>query len=518
MTQTARPISSLSLLAAIARRPETLLFLPLLPLAAFWAWGETALIAAAFGLPGAIALLFAIGPARPRTPERDGTTGLLLRDSVAAALDEGLAVRAASGLSPACIVLAIDEADMLARRHGHADFAQLLRETAARIAATVRQADQVARLDGACFAIALAPVQRADLESVLQIASRLQSAVEDNVILEAAEVQISASVGFCTADRAPGGDAERSAGMALLTAAEAAMEDATHNGPGAIRAYTRELADKRADLSCLRADLAPALDNGDMRAFFQPQISTETGAITGFEVLVRWQHPVRGLLTPDAFLPLLQMAGLAERLGERMLYQAMGAMRRWEEAGHRIDSIGVNFSAEELRNPRLPDRIAWELDRFGLAPDRLSIEVLESVVAGDADDVVVKTISRLAEMGCRIDLDDFGTGHASIASIRRFAVSRIKIDRSFVSGMADDREQQRIVAAILSMAERLGLETIAEGVETGAEHALLAQLGCGHVQGYALAHPMPETETLAWIERHKARAQAPLLLERRAGE
>jgi diguanylate cyclase (GGDEF)-like protein len=453
-----------------------------------------------------------VGPARPEAPARDTATGLVLRDSLERLLKTGLAAHATSGLSPACIVVAIDEADSLARRHGHAAFARVLAETATRIAAAVRQADLVARLDGACFAVALAPVARADLESVLQIASRVQAAVEDNVVLEDAQVQISVSVGFCTSDRIALPD-----GAALLAAAEAAMEDAAHNGPGAIRAYTRELARHRADQSALRADLAPALNGGEMCAHYQPQISTDTGAVTGVEALVRWRHPERGLLTPDAFLPLLQAAGLTERLGERMLHQALGALRRWEGAGHPIAHAGVNFSAEELRNPRLPDRIAWEVDRFGLTPDRLCIEVLESVVAGAEDDVIVQNVARLAALGCRIDLDDFGTGHASIANIRRFAVSRIKIDRSFVHGMAADREQERIVAAILSMAERLGLDTIAEGVETPDEHARLAQLGCAHVQGYGIARPMPEAEMLAWLERRKASAAQPLRLQGGAG-
>lgn len=499
-------------LPGLLRRPEVLLALPVAAVGAYWLGGETALVAAAFGLPGAVALMLSVGPARPATPARDPATGLVLRDSLERLLQTGLAAHATSGLSPACIVIAIDEADSLARRQGHAAFARVLAETATRIAAAVRQADLVARLDGACFAVALAPVLRADLESVLQIASRIQAAVEDNVVLEDAEVQISVSVGFCTADRIALPE-----GAALLAAAEAAMEDAAHNGPGAIRAYTRELARQRADQSALRADLAPALNGGEMCAHYQPQISTDTGAVTGVEALVRWRHPERGLLTPDAFLPLLQAAGLTERLGERMLHQALGALQRWEGAGHAIGHVGVNFSAEELRNPRLPDRIAWEVDRFGLTPDRLCIEVLESVVAGAEDDVIVQNVARLAALGCRIDLDDFGTGHASIANIRRFAVGRIKIDRSFVHGMVRDREQERIVAAILSMAERLGLDTIAEGVETPDEHARLAQLGCAHVQGYGIARPMPEAEMLAWLERRKAGAAQPLRLQGGAG-
>lgn len=510
MTVQARLQKVTSALVDAARRPEAALLLPVLPALGYWLWGEVALFAAAFALPGVLAVVLVLTPSFRRKANRDPLTGLVQRGEILHQLDLAMKRRDQTQLSPACIVLSVDEADAIARRHGHSAYADMLREIATRLGGALRQSDTVARLDGACFAIALSPVMRADLEAVLQIASRIQSVVEDQVILPETEMQISVSVGFSTPDRTAGPEAD---GAGLLAAAEAAMEDAMANGPGAIRAYTCELAARRADVSALRADLAAALNGGEMLPYFQPQISTDTGEISGFEVLVRWQHPTRGLLTPDTFLPVLHAAGLTERLGERMLYHALGALRAWDDAGHRIASVGVNFSADELRNPRLPDRIAWELDRFNLSADRLGIEILESIAAGGGDDVVVQNVARLAAMGCRIDLDDFGTGHASIANIRRFAVSRIKIDRSFVSGMSDDRERQSIVAAILSMAEQLGLDTIAEGVETGAEHALLSQLGCAHVQGFGIARPMPESETLAWIERHKAQTAEPLRLQ-----
>ena len=159
----------------------------------------------------------------------------------------------------------------------------------------------------------------------------------------------------------------------------------------------------------------------------------------------------------------------------------------------------MNFAGSELSNPRLIEKIKWELDRFDLTPDRLAVEVLETVVASSPDDMITHNINALGKLGCRIDLDDFGTGHASITNVRRFAVRRIKIDRSFVTRVDQDREQQKIVSAILSLSEQLGLETLAEGVETAGEHAILGQLGCGHVQGYHIARPMPMEDTFDWI-------------------
>jgi EAL domain-containing protein (putative c-di-GMP-specific phosphodiesterase class I) len=320
------------------------------------------------------------------------------------------------------------------------------------------------------------------------------------ISLNAQRIYVTASVGFCLGQRAP-----EPHGKALLDAAQIAADEARRHGPGAIRAYAPEMARHRADREALREELEAALDEGQIRAHFQPQISTDTGAITGFEALARWYHPERGLIPPSDFLPMIEDAGLSERLGEVMLFNALTAITRWDKAGFDVPTVAVNFSAAELRNPKLAEKLKWELDRFGLEPARLCVEILEHVVAETDNDVIVSNIAALARLGCGIDLDDFGTGHASITSIRRFAVRRIKIDRSFVTKVDEDREQQKMVAAILSMAERLGLASLAEGVETPGEHAMLAQLGCGDVQGFGIARPMPVEETMDWIERHRAR-------------
>jgi EAL domain-containing protein (putative c-di-GMP-specific phosphodiesterase class I) len=225
--------------------------------------------------------------------------------------------------------------------------------------------------------------------------------------------------------------------------------------------------------------------------------------------LVRWHHPDRGVLAPGSFLSALEGSEMVELLGQTMLTQSLATLGELDRKGLRVPTVAVNLSAEELRDPQLPDRLRWTLDRFQLAPSRLTVEVLESVVAGDGDEIIASNIRRIAAMGCGVDLDDFGTGNASITAIRRFALSRLKIDRSFVREVDQNRDQQKLVTAILSLAERLGLDTLAEGVETQAEHALLAQLGCGHVQGYVIAKPMPAEELADWLLAQRERqAQA----------
>jgi EAL domain-containing protein (putative c-di-GMP-specific phosphodiesterase class I) len=277
------------------------------------------------------------------------------------------------------------------------------------------------------------------------------------------------------------------------------------------------MARTRADREASRDAIEAALDAGQIRPHFQPQISTDTGAVTGFEALARWHHPERGLLLPGEFLAPLEEAGLSERLGEVMLFHALSALAHWDKAGLAVPTVAVNFSAAELRNPRLPERIQWELDRFDLSPARLTVEILETVVTQTDNDVIVRNVAALAALGCGIDLDDFGTGHASITNLRRFQVRRIKIDRSMVTRVDDDRDQQRIVSAILSLADRLGLDTLAEGVETQGEHAMLAQLGCGHVQGFGIGRPMALEDTAEWIHRHASTTPRPPSLRHRAG-
>lgn len=188
-----------------------------------------------------------------------------------------------------------------------------------------------------------------------------------------------------------------------------------------------------------------------------------------------------------------------------MLQHSLTALRTWDHAGLDVPRVSVNFSDPELRDPKLVEHIQWELDRFGLTAQRLGIEVLESVITSSPDGIVARNISRLAEFGCYIDLDDFGTGHASINALRRFKVHRLKIDRSFVTRVDRDEDQRRILAAVLGMADRLGIETLAEGVESVGEHALLAQLGCDHVQGFWIARPMPADQLIDWAKSYAAK-------------
>ncbi len=481
--------------------PQILAFLPAVMLGGFWMGGEVALLLLAILLPGALGFagLFSTYDDHGVVP-RDGTTGLPLRSTLEHFLEGAVGKGGVKGQTSAAFAVAIDDYDTLAKRIGAAAQEKVLVMAAKNVMSALRDDDCVVRLEGPKIGIGLSPVRQCDLEALIQMSSRIMKAFEAPTSIGGLRVYVSVSVGFCSKDRAV-----EPTGKNMLESAICALDEAQACGMGTVRAFSPEMQQRVKKRGSLASELSSALDAGAICAWFQPQVSTDTGDITGFEALARWVHPDRGTISPNDFLPLVEASGLSQRLSEVMLYNSLSALCEWDRSGLGIPTIGVNFSADELRDPQLVDKLAWELDRFELTPERLAIEVLETVIADSDNDVIVQNLSALSELGCNIDLDDFGTGHASIGNIRRFHVNRIKIDRSFVTNVDADRDQQGLVSAILTLAERLELETLAEGVETIGEHAILAQLGCGHIQGYSIAQPMPFSATVAWTQEHRAK-------------
>lgn len=483
---------------SVIRRPEIMAFLPAVTLAAFWFGGERVLVATALGLPMLFALFGAFRQEVNVPPFPDTLGGLSSLHQLERGIAEVLHAGPLSGETTGVLVVAVDNLTDIENSFGHSAVSALQERLGDRLVSALRGPDMIARMQPGSFAVMLTPMRRLDLEAMIQVAARLQSAVAPSISLDATRLYVTVSVGFCLAARAP-----QQSARALMDAANAAALDALRCGPGAIRAYSEEIAVRRKQTDDLRGSIEQAFDEGQIQPWFQPQVSTDTGALTGLEALARWIHPEKGVVQPADFLPAVMEAGLAARLCDTMLAAALAALRKWDQAGIRIPRVAVNFSESELRDPRLVERIKWELDRFDLRPDRLCVEVLETVVADTTADIIQRNLAGLSRLGCALDLDDFGTGHASLGSIRRFGVGRLKIDRSFVTHVHEDREQQRTVAAILSLAEQLGLDTLAEGVELQEEHNMLAQLGCKHVQGYVLARPMPFEEVAPWLSHYR---------------
>ncbi|WP_299046803.1 bifunctional diguanylate cyclase/phosphodiesterase [uncultured Tateyamaria sp.] len=483
--------------------PQMLAFLPALMLAAYWLGGEMALTAMALALPiawfvfGGVEDLLRKGSARAIVP------GLVSRDTFAEKVETMRQDAPPADRHSAIFSIEVDDHTSLADRFERAAIDRILKAVADRLVATMRDTDTLSRTGDYRFSMCLGAVQHLDLESCIQLCGRYQQAIEEPIAIDGATVYVSVSIGFCLLNRAPG-----ASGQDWIDGSLAALTEAQRRGPSSVRAYSTELHSRLKNRAHLRDEVAAALEQGHIQPWFQPQISTDTGKVAGFEALARWIHPDKGAISPAEFLPAIEDAGLLERLAEIMIYHSFTALKAWDSAGLHVPHVGVNFSGSELNNPKLVDKVRWELDRFDLTPDRLAVEILETVVTDTTDDTITRNINALTKLGCRVDLDDFGTGHASIASIRRFGVGRIKIDRSFVMKADRDPEQQRMISAVLTMAERMGIETLAEGVETVGEHALLAQLGCDYVQGFGIARPMPFEKTLDWVRAHEAKLQA----------
>lgn len=475
---------------------------PGLTLLGYQLWGEAALVAAAILGPVACA----VGYARKDNARREQRP-----DALEDAIDLNLSIARRGLRRTACLFVEIDEAETLSDRYGARDFEKICGKTEERLKSALRSDDTLVDLSSGQFGVAIAPVRKLDSDVCVQIANRMQTACEVPIELDDARIYITISAGICLHSAVKAGGAQ-----AVSDAASLALQDARRYAPSGVRVFSPALATQIATQPVNDIDAIRGLKAGEIIAWFQPQISTDTGEVSGFEALARWQHPARGLVPPGEFLQILRDQGQLGHLGQKMLRDALGALQQWDKHGLEIQQVSVNCSAEELRDPKLVDRISWELDRYNIAPERLVIEVLETVVAYSSDDTVARNVRRLSELGCRIDLDDFGTGHASISSIRRFGVHRLKIDRSFVQKVDKDTEQQRMVNAIQLMAEQLELETIAEGVETTGEHAMLAQLGCHHVQGFGLARPMPLDKTLTWIAAHQSQLAKTPKIDRSA--
>ncbi|WP_375280215.1 EAL domain-containing protein [Pseudooctadecabacter sp.] len=409
------------------------------------------------------------------------------------------------------LVVEIDDYQRLEEVYGTDVIETALTFTQSVIEENLTDQDVTLHLDGARFMSALAPQAPINTETMLNTCTRIQHALGQVSQATDVPVQLTASIGFVTSNKLVRPTAET-----MMQAAFSALSEAKRRAPGAVRAYSEAISAKRASQQRIAKDAKHAFEKGEIFAYFQPQLNLESGTLSGFEALTRWHHPEKGILAPADFLPAFEQAGLMPKLGETMIKQALQALTFWDKSGLDVPRIGVNFSTSELCNPRLVDQIAMHLDVSNIAPDRLNIEVLETVIAQETDDDITGNLAALADLGCGIDLDDFGTGYASITNIRRFSVGRIKIDRSFVTGIDTDDEQRKMVEAILTMADRLGVHALAEGVETRAERDTLQTIGCHDVQGFQIARPMPIQETVEWANAYFARVSEPVMLSRRA--
>ena len=480
----------------IATEFRMLAIVPLVLVCVYWFSGERALIVTAAALP-VFALACHATMARTTMAIRGSSNDVGTSSDAKAWLENQVLSGGQNDFG--VIAVSIDNLDALEDRVGDAMQEIITGELSLRLRRLIRSDDVIAVGDGCDFLICVGDVRPPETENLLLLAQRLQETLDDPFHYATIRTYCTISLGIVRSRQlsSPKPDA-------MVSSALIALAEAKATGPGTVRVFKSSTGAAPASHGDLNSQVAASLENGEIVGWYQPQLSTDTGKVSGFEALARWEHPSRGLISPATFLGIIEKAGLSQRLAEVVLTHALTALRTWDRAGFDIPSVAVNFATEELRNPRLSEYIRWELDRHDIAPNRLSIEVLENVIAERHDDIVARNLRNLADIGCRIEMDDFGTGYTSILNIRKFSVSRIKIDRRLGSRIDQDADQRDLVASLLALSERLGIETLGEGVETPDEHAMLGQMGCNYVQGFAIARPMPLGDTLTWVAAHNA--------------
>ncbi|TPG59679.1 EAL domain-containing protein [Roseomonas nepalensis] len=422
----------------------------------------------------------------------DALTGLPNRLLLRERLDAALA-RARRGEGFAVVCLDLDRFKEVNDSLGHPVGDSLLRAVTERLKAAVRGTDTLARLGGDEFAIVLADVdQPAEATS---LARRLVEVVGQPFEVDGHQVVIGTSIGIAVAP-GDGLDAD-----VLLKAADMALYCAKADGRGRWRFFEPEMDARMQMRRALETDLRHALAMGEFEVHYQPIIGVGSRRVSGLEALVRWRHPVRGLVPPDAFIPLCEEIGLIVPLGEWVLAQACAEAVTWRGA----PKVAVNLSAVQFANRGLVEAVAAALEASGLAPGRLELEITETVMLQDTESTLA-TLHRLKALGVRIALDDFGTGYSSLSYLQRFPFDKVKIDRCFTRGLDHSRQSEVIVSAVTGLCAGLDMTTTAEGVETEEQFRALARNGCTEAQGYLFSRPCLATEVPATLARLNAAA------------
>jgi diguanylate cyclase (GGDEF)-like protein len=368
----------------------------------------------------------------------------------------------------------------------------LLQAVTARLRSVIRNKDTVARVGSNTFALAFPGMWKAeDVAYAMDFRSR--EIFDEPFTLEGEELRLTAAAGIAISP----GDGETA--EALFANAEAAMRNAKRQNDRFLF-YSPEMNVRVADTLRLENQLRRALENGELVLWYQPKIAIDTGKLTGFEALMRWQHPQDGLIAPARFIPLMEQTGLILEAGNWAMMQAARDCESWTKNGLNVPRIAVNASPIQLRNKAFVSMVVESASRMEDAGAALDLEITESVIMEDVDRIV-PILQTIRGLGVEIYIDDFGTGYSSLAYIARLPIHSLKVDRSFIIGMTQNPESLAIVRSVISLAHSLRLHVVAEGVETQEQLALLRELRCDQAQGYLLGHPVPAEEVADVLNR-----------------
>ncbi|RZN18405.1 EAL domain-containing protein [Bradyrhizobium sp. Leo121] len=422
--------------------------------------------------------------------QHDGLTGLPNRNLLRQQMDDMLLHTRRSAEKVAVLVLGLDNFKAVNDTLGHGVGDKLLRGVAKRLRSTLREEDALARLNSDEFAIVQSGVSRP--EDAVLLAKRLLEAIGEPYLLDGHSIVIGASIGIAMSP----GDGDES--EKLLKSADMALSRAKSEFRGTFSFFEAEMDARAQTRRKIEMDLRDAIQNDGLRPFYQPLVDLSSGRITGFEALVRWPHPERGMISPGEFIPVAEETGLINPLGGLMLRRACMDAAHWPDDVR----VAVNLSPLQFRTGNLLSQVTEALKYSGLPARRLELEITETLLLEKSSQVLA-TLHALRALGVRISMDDFGTGYSSLSYLRSFPFDKIKIDQSFVRDLGSNRDAQAIVRSIISLGKGLGVTITAEGVETEAELSCLRAEGCHEGQGFLFSRARPNADIVSLLQAQR---------------
>jgi diguanylate cyclase (GGDEF)-like protein len=462
------------------------------PLVAVVMHADSAWLVLLFAFPlAAIYMNAALSVQREHQAHHDELTGLSNRKLLIRQTNEALGDAARSGARVGFLLLDLDRFKEVNDTLGHPVGDRLLRIVAHRLTHSVRPGDLVARLGGDEFAVLLPSVR--EVGAAREVAARLRAALSEPIRLEGMSFEIEASVGIALyPDDATGFEL-------LMQHADVAMYLAKERRSGVERYVADSDRNSPARLALL-GDLRRGMDRNELELHYQPKVVLETGRTAGMEALVRWQHPVRGLMTPEEFVPLVEQSYLMRDLTFQVVERALAQASQWRRDGLPVQ-VSLNVAGRDLLDASLAETIGRGLDRYELPPDALLLEINERVLTSEPA-YAATAVEALAALGVALSLDDFGTGYSSLVRLKRLPVSEVKIDSSFISRLLESTDDEVIVQSIVDLVRALDIVSVAEGVESAEVAAALRVMGCKAAQGWHFSKPLNAASATAWLVEH----------------
>ena len=416
--------------------------------------------------------------------QHDPLTDLPNRTLLADRMQQAIAHAQRSNRRVALLFVDLDHFKHINDSLGHSIGDRVLMEVSRRLVDEVRASDTVARLSGDEFVILLP--EAGGIEGVVRVVSGITNAIAEPIQLEGHRIRLSASIGVSLFPK------DGSEGSVLLTNADHAMYHAKAAGRSTYRFFSPEMDEKARERFRIESDLREALLGRQLRLFYQPQVDSHTSRVDGYEALLRWFHPERGLLSPGAFLSVAEETGLIVPIGEWVMKQACAQCSRWHAQGFR-GSVAVNLSARQFGQENLLETVKESLQDANLQGNFLELELTESLLV-EPTEATMKLLRDLRQLGVRIAVDDFGTGYSSLSYLKRYPITTLKIAQPFVEEIAVESEDRAIVQAIVTLARAMSLETVAEGVEQASQVQALRDIGADRLQGYHFGKAVPPSE------------------------